>query len=300
MTIGITLGDPLGIGPEVTAKALQHFAPDIRAQFRIYGDHHLLEQQTRPEMCEDAAAVMALDALDQAIADIKAKKIDALVTAPVNKHRLQRIDPDFVGHTEYLAQAFGVTNTVMFFSADTSSEGERGTSLRVGLATTHIPLNVVSQKLNRDRLLFCVKTIHHHLQQLCRVTSPSIAVLGLNPHAGEQGALGKEEIDVIQPALMDLRQQGFPVDGPFSADAFFAHQTWKHYDAVLAMYHDQGLIPMKTLYPDTAVNITLGLPFFRTSPGHGTAENIAWKNMANPSGMISALGLAHKRQLTTV
>lgn len=288
--IGVTMGDPLGIGPEVVVKALNQLPPLMRNFFHIYGDEKNLrlaeEAITAPKISPEQAASLAITALDEVIVDLKAKKIAALVTAPVNKHRLQLVRADFRGHTEYLAQAFDIKETVMFF---TSLEQN---SLRIGLATTHIPLHRVSSHLTCERFFACLELMNDALKKYFHISSPTIAVLGLNPHAGEGGALGKEEETIMRPALAQAKQNNINVVGPFSADGFFAHQHWKKYDAVLAMYHDQGLIPMKSLYPDTAVNMTLGLPFLRISPGHGTAEDIAWQNQANPNGMLAAMQMA--------
>ena len=274
--VGITAGDPRGIGPEVVAKALKRKDVARLAHFEIIGEHqsHLTAQ---------LAGKLSLNSLKFAVRLLKDKKIEALVTAPVSKEAISLVEPSFQGHTEFLAQAFGVKNVGMLFVAD---------KLRTIIVTRHIPLNKVSQSINRKNILETITLTHDALVNQFLISHPRIAVCGLNPHAGEGGTIGKEEIEKIIPAIKDARRKRINVDGPFAADTLFTSNKIHHYDAVVAMYHDQGLIPIKALAFQKAVNVTIGLPFIRTSPAHGTAFDIAGKNKADPSSMIEAIKLA--------
>ena len=277
--IVITLGDPAGIGPEVIDRALG--ALDLPPQFEIelLGDRHA-GVLGKPDARSAAAA---LAALDEAVKQLKNGTADAVVTGPVSKEGLQSLGFPFPGQTEYFADAFAVADYGMLLT---------GSTLCVGLATIHEPLAKVAALLTEERILrIGLLTADFLIRRSIR--QPRIAVAGLNPHAGENGAFGDEEIRIIAPAIRRLNAAGVAIfTGPAVPDAIFRDAAQGKFDAVLAMYHDQGLIPLKLLDFDTAVNVTLGLPKPRTSPDHGTAFSIAGKNMANPSSMAAAIRLA--------
>ncbi len=229
------------------------------------------------------AGKFALEALQMAVNDLKEGKIQALVTAPVNKNNINSESLRFVGHTEFITQAVGATESLMLMVSD---------QLRVGLVTGHIPLRKVSETISQDLIIKKANLLLQSLKNDFGIDKPKIALLGLNPHAGEDGLLGKEEEEVIKPAIKALKDQNKMVFGPYPADGFFgmAHQT--KFDGILAMYHDQGLIPFKSIAFSTGVNFTAGLPVIRTSPDHGTAYNIAGKNLADEGSMRAAIFLA--------
>ena len=226
--------------------------------------------------------VFALNALDAATADLRAGKIDAMVTAPINKSAMQSDKFNFPGHTEYLEKAAG-NQSIMMLVSD---------SVRVALATNHVPVSKISEKLTKELILRKLQLLHKSLMQDFSITCPRIAVLGLNPHASDNGLLGSEEQEIIKPAIDAANVQGIACTGPLSADGFWGSGAFAHYDAILAMYHDQGLAPFKALFQDSGVNFTGGLPFVRTSPAHGTAYNLAGKNVANTSSFLQALYMA--------
>ncbi len=260
--LAITLGDPSGIGPEVVDKALRE---KYDAEFSVLGSRA-------------GGGKEALAAIDQALDLALAKKVDGIVTAPVSKERIAKTGVPFIGHTEYLAARAGVKRPVMFFVAG---------PLRVALVTTHVSLRKLPPMITPDRILGVLRETSKGLRDFFGVMEPRLAVCGLNPHAGEGGEFGTEEIDVIAPAVEMARKEGLKAEGPFAADT-----VWKRpCDAIVAMYHDQGLGPIKAMHPD-AVNVTLGLPFVRTSPDHGTAFDIAGKGVADPGPMIAAIRLA--------
>ncbi|MFT5753987.1 MAG: 4-hydroxythreonine-4-phosphate dehydrogenase [Flavobacterium sp.] len=213
---------------------------------------------------------------------LKEDKVDVLLTAPINKYNIQSDEFKFPGHTDYLAKEFN-DNALMFMIHD---------NLRVGLLTDHVPVRDVSKYLNEELILKKVKIVNDTLKQDFRIERPKIAVLGLNPHAGDNGVIGKEDEEIIKPALKKIYDSGIMVFGPYSADSFFGSNQYKQYDAVLAVYHDQGLIPFKTMSFGNGVNFTAGLSKIRTSPDHGTAFDIAGKNKANESSFREALYLA--------
>jgi 4-hydroxythreonine-4-phosphate dehydrogenase len=243
--------------------------------------HENLEIQ--PGKVTPEAGQNAFIALKTAVADLQNKHLDAIVTAPINKHNIQSEEFKFAGHTEYFTETFGAKESVMLLV----SEG-----LRVGVVTGHIPLHAVKEAVTKEKIISKVLVLIHSLKHDFGIQKPKIALLGLNPHAGEEGLLGNEEQDVITPAIQELKQKGNLVFGPFPADGFFGTMNYKKYDAVLAMYHDQGLIPFKTIAFENGINYTAGLPIVRTSPDHGTAYNIAGKNMASESSMREAIYLA--------
>ncbi|MEX2511469.1 MAG: 4-hydroxythreonine-4-phosphate dehydrogenase PdxA [Cyclobacteriaceae bacterium] len=319
--VGISIGDINGIGAEVTMKALLDNRLQKMITPVIYGHgkaltfyrkvlnlndfnfmqvrsieeiHHkkinvinVLQEspEVMPGVETQEAGKMALAALDQCIVDLKNNQLDALVTAPLNKNNIHSSENNFIGHTEYLTQAFGVKKTMMFMVSE---------DMRVGLLTAHIPVRDIAQHITQENLK---DTLHIMLKSLTDdfgILKPRIAVLGLNPHAGEDGLLGREEIEIISPIIKEFKEKGTLVFGPYPSDGFFGMMHQKKFDGVLAMYHDQGLIPFKTVSFETGVNFTAGLPFIRTSPDHGTAYNIAGKNVAEESSMRSAIFLAQE------
>lgn len=281
-TIGITLGDPCGIGPEVTAKALK-MLPRLRADIVIIGDQKGFLKYFTPGKPNAISARASLDYLNKAVELLKEKKIRALVTAPVSKESINALGVPFEGHTEFLARAFRRKNFGMMFVTDT---------LKTILVTRHIPLNQVSEAINPRNIFETIQLISFSLHNQFQIKKPRIAVCGLNPHAGEGGTIGQEEKTKIIPAIKRARDAGIDVFGPLSADTLFCGPVIRGYDAAVAMYHDQGLIAIKSLYFSKVVNLTVGLPFVRTSAAHGTAFDIAGKNKADPSSMLEAIKLA--------
>ncbi len=291
--VGITLGDTAGIGPEVVAKALSDnrmwdlFTPVV------YGPKHALEAsagedfqfaavasvaEVRPKRvnlidCTDENG--ARQALFRAVEDKKKGVIDVIVTAPINK---ETIDFGHTGHTEFFAAQFGGEPLMMMCSE----------LLKIGLVTTHMPLNEVGKAVSKELIVSKLQQLRQSLRQDFGIVEPRIAVLALNPHSGDGGLLGAQEKEIIKPAI---EESGVLAFGPFAADGFFAAAGYKKYDAVLAMYHDQGLIPFKALTPE-GVNFTAGLPVIRTSPDHGVAYDIAGKDVADPASMREAIYLA--------
>ncbi len=275
----ITLGDPAGVGPEVIDLALASHQLPRGFEIEILGDR----SAGTPGKPDARSAAAALAALDEAVRQLKNGTADAVVTGPVAKEGLQSLGFPFPGQTEYFAAAFGVRNYGMLLT---------GATLTVGLATIHEPLAKVPELLTVERITR-IGTLTAEFLKRRGVHQPRIAVAGLNPHAGENGAFGDEEIRIIRPAIDQLNQAGTAIfSGPAVPDAIFRDAAQGRFDAVLAMYHDQGLIPLKLLDFDTAVNVTLGLPKPRTSPDHGTAFSIAGKNLASPSSVIAAIRLA--------
>jgi 4-hydroxythreonine-4-phosphate dehydrogenase len=231
-------------------------------------------------------------ALEHAVNDLKQRKIDVLVTAPINKESIQSKLFHFPGHTEYLAQQFEVKEPLMLLI----SEG-----IRVGVVVGHAPLRKVPELVTKELIVSKLKTLHHSLVADFACTNPRIAVLGLNPHAGDNGLLGDEEQNVIIPAIREAENLGITALGPFPADGFFGSGQQYKFDAVLAMYHDQGLAPFKALTFDRGVNFTAGLPVVRTSPGHGTAFDIAGQNIASfesfQQAIYSAIDIFRNREI---
>ena len=276
----ITLGDPAGIGPEVVAKALASGKLPAGFDFQVLGD----AAHGSPGSPDARSAVSALEALEASVRILKADPdAVAVVTAPVSKASLQNSGFPFPGQTEFFAERFGVHDFAMCLS---------GQNLSVGLATIHIPLANVSKELTLERIVASGRLLAGFARRRFR-RDPRIAVVGLNPHAGEGGRFGDEEARVIAPAIATLNQEMPGVfSGPHVPDAIVRQAAEGQFDAVLAMYHDQGLIPFKLLDFDTGVNVTLGLPKPRTSPDHGTAFDIAGKDIARPDSMIHAIRLA--------
>jgi 4-hydroxythreonine-4-phosphate dehydrogenase len=276
----ITLGDPAGIGPEVVAKALESGQLPAGFDFEVLGD----ASAGLPGRPDARSAAAALDALEASVRILKSDPdAVAVVTAPVAKASLQNSGFPFPGQTEFFAERFGVKEFAMCLS---------GLHLSIGLATIHIPLANVSNALTTDAILTTGRLLAGFARRRFR-REPRIAVAGLNPHAGENGRFGDEESRVIAPAIEALNRELPGVfSGPHVPDAVFRQAAAGQFDAVLAMYHDQGLIPLKLLDFDSGVNITLGLPKPRTSPDHGTAFDIAGQGIARPDSMIHAIRLA--------
>jgi 4-hydroxythreonine-4-phosphate dehydrogenase len=279
--IGITLGDPAGIGPEIVQAALASGRLSETAEYSVIG---------RPVICSlgqptRETAHAALDALEESAALAFRGEIQAVVTGPIHKARMYQIGFQFPGQTEFFADRCGVKDFAMLLT---------GGKLTVALVTTHRPLREVAAALNQDEIVRVGLLLEDFLHRR-GIRNPRIAVAGLNPHAGESGALGREEIETIAPAIAKLQDACEPralVSGPFSPDTLFHHAADGDWDGVLCMYHDQGLIPLKLHAFHEGVNVTLGLPFPRTSPDHGTAFEIAGKGLARPDSVIAAINLA--------
>ncbi|MBI3851694.1 MAG: 4-hydroxythreonine-4-phosphate dehydrogenase PdxA [Verrucomicrobia bacterium] len=318
--IGISLGDVTGIGPEVTLKALASESRLDDTRYLLIGDlecarrlndqlglklplqllsdanagdrfilHNPLPEPLPAGLTagSPAAARAALAWLKDGAERCLRHELDALVTAPLNKESILRSGQPFIGQTEFLSQLAGTERTAMMLLG----HDDRGRWLRVVLATTHLPLKLVAGQLTQTKVELAIELA----SQACRdlgLSRARVGVCGLNPHAGEGGELGDEEQTIIAPAVDAARRRLLNVAGPFAADALFHHAFRGDYDVVVAMYHDQGLAPLKLIAFETGVNWTLGLPFIRTSPDHGTAYDIAGQNKANPSSMISAIRLA--------
>lgn len=263
----ITTGDPKGIGPEVTKKALKD--PGIR------GLADFLVIQSKDET--------GFEAIQKAVEILKSRGADALVTAPVNKSAINKSGIPFRGHTEYLANATGTKKFTMMFCSS---------SLRVTVVTRHIPLKEVPHTLTQQNVRDSIELTAEGLKRYFGIHRPRIGVSGLNPHCGEEGYMGIEEKKIIAPAIRHARLKIPGVQGPLPADVVF-HMAYKgKFDAVISMYHDQGLGPFKMIAFEKGVNVTLGLPFVRTSPDHGTAYDIAGKGIADPASMKQAIKLA--------
>ncbi|MGC3991153.1 MAG: 4-hydroxythreonine-4-phosphate dehydrogenase PdxA [Chthoniobacteraceae bacterium] len=277
--IGLTLGDPAGVGPEVVRRALDSGRLDPAFEYRVIGE----APASQPGHPTPAGARAALVALEEATQLAREHRIAAVVTGPVHKHRMQSIGFHFPGQTEFFATRTHTTNYAMCLT---------GGAITVALVTAHVPLANVPTLLTVDEIIRVGGLLADFLAiRLGRV--PRIAVAGLNPHAGESGTMGTEEIELIAPAVEQL-QSTLPdvFSGPWSPDTVFNRAVAGEFDGVLCMYHDQGLIPLKLHAFDQGVNVTLGLPIIRTSPDHGTAFEIAGKGIARPDSMIAAIHLA--------
>jgi 4-hydroxythreonine-4-phosphate dehydrogenase len=297
-TIAVTSGEPAGIGPELCAALL---AEPIDARLLLIGDRELLARSagrpladddvlhvplaapSRPGRLDPANARYVLALLDAGIDGCLAGRFDALVTAPVHKGVINDAGVPFTGHTEYLAARCGIALPVMMLV---------GGGLRVALATTHLPLAAVSAALTATRLEQVIRVLDADLRAKFGCAAPRILVCGLNPHAGEGGHLGREEIETIEPVLERLRTEGFGLTGPVPADTAFLPERVAGHDAVLAMFHDQGLPVLKHASFGHAVNVTLGLPIVRTSVDHGTALDLAGSGRADAGSLRTAVGLA--------
>jgi 4-hydroxythreonine-4-phosphate dehydrogenase len=315
MTIGVSIGDPNGIGPEVVFKAfadlelLKVCTPIVYAHFDFVRQQatnfnlqlpmeRMIDQpkqgvlnvvdswaepfQPRYGEVDVKAGELSLISIVAATGALQKGQTNALVTAPIHKAAIQSKNFRFPGHTDYLAQAFG-EDALMFLVH---------TDLRVALVTDHVAVKDIAGYITYDRVTQKLKTVAYSLQQDFGIVNPRIAVLGLNPHAGDEGVIGNEEVNLLDHLLQTYQIDKTEISGPFSADAFFGSQSYKNYDAILAMYHDQGLIPFKTLSFGQGVNFTAGLSAVRTSPDHGTAFGIAGTGQANPHSFRQAVKTA--------
>ena len=316
MRIGITTGDINGIGPEVIIKALGESklsklcTPVIYGSAKILAYHKNIVKDSlitfqsiqNPKQAysgrinvincwEDNVNITlgkatteggkyAYLALDRAIKDLKDGLIDALVTAPINKHAMKLASFPYPGHTEYLTAQDENKTSLMMLCSD---------ALRVALVTNHVPVSEIAGMVSKELILKKIQTLHKTLIEDFDIERPIIAVLGLNPHAGDDGMLGDEEEKFIRPAIIEAKKNGIVATGPHPADGFFGSAQWRKADAILAMYHDQGLIPFKALTFGTGINFTAGLSFVRTSPDHGTAYDIAGQNAADESSLLQAI-----------
>lgn len=283
--IGVTVGDPAGIGPEIARKAATDAALSSMCDIVLYGpsDDSEIARFARGQVSAEAGRA-AYDAIVSATADAMAGRLDAVATAPVNKEAFAAAGLPWRGHTDLLAHLTGSARVAMMFYAE---------SLRVVLATVHIALAEVSRALTRDVVEGTIDLAARELPRF-GIHSPRLALAGLNPHAGEHGVIGREDDEVLAPSVAALRSRGVLVDGPFPADTIFVRALRGEFDAVVACYHDQGLIPIKLVAFGKAVNVTLGLPVIRTSVDHGTAFDIVGKGIADPSSMIEAIKLASR------
>ena len=281
--IGVTVGDPAGIGPEIAQKAAADPSVAAICDIVLYGPS-TEEAVSRYERARVTAAAgrAAYDAIVAATADALAGRIDAIATAPINKEAFAEAGLPWRGHTELLAHLTGARSVAMMFYAE---------SLRVILATVHIPLAEVPRALTREVLEDTIALAASELPRF-GVAAPRLALAGLNPHAGEHGIIGREEGDVLEPAVAASRARGIAIEGPLPADTVFVRAMRGEFDAVVACYHDQGLIPIKLVAFGSAVNVTLGLPVVRTSVDHGTAFDIAGRGVADPSSLVQAIKLA--------
>jgi len=316
MKIGITIGDINGIGPEVIIKALSDprvltsFTPVIYGSYKVMSYHknivkdssivfHSIQNGKQAVAnkvnlvnCWDDNINISLGkattdggkyaylALDRAMSDIKDGCIDAIVTAPINKNAMQMAKFPYPGHTEYFTANDGKSQSLMLLVGD---------SLKVALATNHVPISQVADTITKELIMEKIKILNKTLIEDFGYERPVISVLGLNPHASDDSVIGDEEEKVIRPAIVELKKQGIMVTGPYPADGFFGSGLWRKTDAILAMYHDQGLIPFKALSFGTGTNVTAGLSFVRTSPDHGTAYDIAGNNVADESSFLNAI-----------
>ena len=325
--IAVTMGDPAGIGGEITIKAWIANHRSGKHPFFLIDDSVRIRKTARrmnvdipirsiekPELAKEVfcqalpildmniaegesgshASQTVVRSIDRALESVLSGTASAMVTNPINKSTLYDAGFPYPGHTEYLASQTNTKKPAVMMIATPS--------LRVVPATVHLSLREAIDSLSIDKLVLCTSTTAKALKQDFGITQPRIAIASLNPHAGEQGFLGREEIEIITPAINQLRAAGLNVSGPFAPDTLFYKTARKKYDVIICMYHDQALIPVKTLDFYNGVNITLGLPIVRTSPDHGTAIDIAGTNKANPNSLIAAINaagqIANKRQDT--
>jgi 4-hydroxythreonine-4-phosphate dehydrogenase len=313
--IGISIGDLNGIGPELAIKTFsdnrllelctpilfgsnklinfyRKSIPDATFNYQHIKDlsrpfhkqvnlYNCWEEEVsiNPGQLTETGGLYAVKSLISATEALKDKKIDGLVTAPIHKKNIQSADFTYTGHTPYLKQAFGVKDVLMLMSSG---------NFRVGLVTEHLPVSEIAKNITREAIISKLNIMKESLIRDFGIDKPRIAVLGLNPHAGDDGLIGREEEDIIKPAIKDAKHNML-VYGPYSADAFFARNQQQKFDGVLAMYHDQGLIPFKSLALGEGINYTAGLPVIRTSPDHGTAFDIAGKNKADTGSFLAAV-----------
>ncbi|HSO87849.1 MAG TPA: 4-hydroxythreonine-4-phosphate dehydrogenase PdxA [Draconibacterium sp.] len=317
--VGITHGDINGIGYEVIIKTLiephmtEMCTPIIYGSPKVAAYHrkalnidnlsfnhvrnaneahpkriniiNCIDDNVRVELGKSTreAGESSFNALDAACIDLEHGLIDVLVTAPINKDNIQSEHFSFPGHTEFLAQRFKTDNYVMLMVSET---------MKMGVVTTHMPLSEVSKNITKEAVLSKLRIIAKSLRQDFSIPKPRIAVFGLNPHAGDNGLLGNEENDIILPAILQAKKEGIIALGPYPADGFFGSEDYRKFDAILAMYHDQGMIPFKLASFERGVNYTAGLPIIRTSPAHGTAYSLAGEDKASPESFRQAMFLA--------
>ncbi len=318
--VGISQGDTNGIGYEVIIKALsdprilESFTPVIYGSSKAFGfykklihnlgpiETYVINSATdvkpkcinilnclpenilvEPGKSTPSSAKAAIKSLECAVADIKRGDIDVLVTAPINKRAMGNEGFGFTGHTEYLQKQFNADEVTMFMVSE---------HIKVGVVTGHIPVRDVSNAITQEKILRKLRNMRRSLQRDFGVDEPKIAVLGLNPHCGDGGLIGNEEQTVILPAIQAAQAEGIAAYGPYSADGYFGLRKYSLFDATLAMYHDQGLIPFKTIAFEDGVNFTAGLPVVRTSPDHGTAFEMAGRDEADPKSMMSSIYMA--------
>ncbi|HEX8677717.1 MAG TPA: 4-hydroxythreonine-4-phosphate dehydrogenase PdxA [Segetibacter sp.] len=313
--IGFSCGDMNGIGPELIIKTLEDnrildfctpvvfqsnksinfyrkFLPDVNFPFTIIKDlarpnlkqvnvYNCWEEEVAitPGQLNETGGKYAFKSLKAAVEALQNNQIQGLVTAPIHKKNIQSAEFNYSGHTPYLKAAFGADDVVMLLVAS---------NMRVGLVTEHVPVTEIGSHITFDTILRKLQIMNNSLIKDFGIDKPKIAVLGLNPHAGDEGLIGKEEETIIKPAIKEAKNNNLLAFGPYSADAFFARGQYEQFDAVLAMYHDQGLIPFKSLAVGEGVNYTAGLPVIRTSPDHGTAFDIAGKGIADQSSFLAA------------
>jgi 4-hydroxythreonine-4-phosphate dehydrogenase len=314
--IGITCGDINGIGPEIIIKTfsdqriLEQCTPILFASTKLINfykkgsaEHSFNFQSIKdftkinhkqvnvftcweeevaitPGQLNETGGRYAVKSLQAAMQALQEGHIQGMVTAPIHKKNVQSADFNFTGHTPYLKAVSGADDVLMILYAE---------NLRVALVTEHLPVKEVAQTLSKASIHSKLRLLHQSLRRDFGIDKPKIALLGLNPHAGDEGLIGNEEETIIKPVIKEVKQKGGLVYGPYSADAFFARSSYLQFDAVLAMYHDQGLIPFKTIATGDGVNYTAGLSFVRTSPDHGTAFDIAGKHIADPTSFITAV-----------
>lgn len=317
--VGISIGDFNGIGPEIIMKSLKDksitdfFTPIIFGSgklftyqkniFKLQHNFNYITEvsQAQPDKINmvnlwkdnvnvnlgtptEESTKMAIDSLEAATNALMNGEIDVLVTAPINKDEMMKHGFQHAGHTGYLEEKFQKKGLMFLVTED----------LKVAVSTHHIPIAKVAENISKEKIKKQIKLLNQCLIEDFCVEKPKIAVLGLNPHSGDGGVIGKEEIEIIEPAIQELFDQGILAFGPFPADSFFQPSKYKNYDAVLAMYHDQGLAPFKTLAYEEGVNYTAGLPFIRTSPDHGVAYDIAGKNIADENSFMEAIFMGIK------
>lgn len=316
LKLGITIGDINGIGPECIVKVLSDerilklFTPIIYGSSKVMSYHKNIVESDKFHFSTTSNAGSAkyhkinvlncweekvdIDlgkatenggkfahiALDRAVRDFQNNEIDGIITAPINKHAMKMAEFPYPGHTEFIADKFKSGNSLMMMISDT---------IKVALVTNHLPISEVAGHIKKDLVSKKLQTLNKTLIQDFGIEKPVIAVLGLNPHAGDEGTIGKEDEEEIRPAIVQAKKNGMTVMGPYPADGFFGSSQFKKVDAILAMYHDQGLVPFKALTFGNGVNFTAGLPIIRTSPDHGTGYDIVGKNSANPASLRNAI-----------
>ena len=308
--IGISMGDPNGISPEIVVKALNSSEvmdvcspvvfgsseilesaanlTGLKLNFKIFDTFEFGTADLRPSRVDKKAGEASLSYIREAVKAAMSGRVEAIVTAPISKESTHLAGSKFPGHTEMLKDLTGADEAVMMFE---------GGSFRVVLVTIHTALRDVPKLITKEKVLSVINITHRALVSQFKIKDPKLVVCGLNPHAGESGAFGDEEIVHIAPAVAEARKLGISITGPLPADTLFYYANKGKWDAIVAMYHDQGLIPFKMLSFNVGVNLTLGLPIIRTSPDHGTAFNIAWKGIADPSSMISSVIVASRLAL---